>query len=108
MPSFSPPGYNPNEEHVEVTTPHVNIYLYNMHYEYYIFIDIYTIYIYIYMYVYIHIYIYVYYICNPNEEHVEVTAFAGNLQPYRGTSLIRNSLPLGPYSRIIPRALWKS
>jgi len=25
---------------------------------------------------------------------------------YRGTSRIRNSLPLGPYSRIKPRALW--
>ena len=25
---------------------------------------------------------------------------------YRGTSLIRNRLPLGPYSRTVPRALW--
>ena len=25
---------------------------------------------------------------------------------YRGTSLIRNCAPLGPYSRIMPRALW--
>ena len=25
----------------------------------------------------------------------------------RGTSLIRNSAPLGPYSRTMPRALWK-
>jgi len=25
---------------------------------------------------------------------------------YRGTSLIRNCLPLGPYSRTMPRALW--
>ena len=25
---------------------------------------------------------------------------------YRGTSLIRNCLPLGPYSRAMPRALW--
>jgi len=25
---------------------------------------------------------------------------------YRGTSLIRNSAPLGPYSRTMPRALW--
>ena len=24
----------------------------------------------------------------------------------RGTSLIRNSAPLGPYSRTMPRALW--
>ena len=27
--------------------------------------------------------------------------------PYRGISLIRNSAPLGPYSRTMPRALWK-
>jgi len=27
--------------------------------------------------------------------------------PYRGTSIIRNSAPLGPYSRNIPRALWR-
>ena len=26
--------------------------------------------------------------------------------PYRGTSLIRSRLPLGPYSRTMPRALW--
>ena len=25
--------------------------------------------------------------------------------PYRGTSLIRNSAPLGPYSRHMPRAI---
>ena len=25
---------------------------------------------------------------------------------YRGTSLIRNSAPLGPQSRTMPRALW--
>ena len=28
--------------------------------------------------------------------------------PYMGTSLIRNRLPLGPYSRTLPRALWGS
>ena len=27
---------------------------------------------------------------------------------YRVTSLIRNSLTLGPYSRTMPRALWQS
>ena len=27
---------------------------------------------------------------------------------YRGTSLIRNSSPLAPYSRTMPRALWRS
>jgi len=27
---------------------------------------------------------------------------------YRGTSLIRNSAPLGPYSRTMSRALWSS
>jgi hypothetical protein len=25
---------------------------------------------------------------------------------YRGTSIIRNSTPLGPYNRNMPRALW--
>ena len=27
--------------------------------------------------------------------------------PYRGTSITRNSAPLGPYSRNVPRALWR-
>ena len=27
---------------------------------------------------------------------------------YRGTSVIRNSAPLGPYSRTIPRVIWWS
>ena len=27
---------------------------------------------------------------------------------YRGTSLIKNTLPVGPYSRPTPRALWRS
>ena len=27
---------------------------------------------------------------------------------YRGTSLIRNNPPLGPYGRPMPRALWRS
>ena len=27
---------------------------------------------------------------------------------YRGTSLIRNRVPLGPYSRTMPRLLWWS
>ena len=27
---------------------------------------------------------------------------------YRGTSLIRNSAPVGPYSRTMPRSLWSS
>jgi len=31
-----------------------------------------------------------------------------NVYIYRGTSLIRNSLSLGPYSRTVPRALWWS
>ena len=30
------------------------------------------------------------------------------LSEYRGTSLIRNSAPLGPYSGNMPRALWCS
>jgi hypothetical protein len=27
---------------------------------------------------------------------------------YRGTSLIKNSAPVGPHSRTMPRALWRS
>ena len=34
-------------------------------------------------------------------ERVEGAGFTG----YRGTSLIKQSLPLGPYSRTMPRAL---
>ena len=30
------------------------------------------------------------------------------VEPYRGTSLIRNNPSLGPYSRLMPRALWWS
>ena len=30
------------------------------------------------------------------------------LSDYRGTSLIRNSAPLGPYSRAMPRVIWWS
>ena len=30
------------------------------------------------------------------------------IRPYRGTSSIRNRLPVGPYSRAMPRALRKS
>ena len=29
-----------------------------------------------------------------------------HVNPYRGTSLIINTPPLGPYSRTIPRVLW--
>ena len=32
----------------------------------------------------------------------------GLVNLYRGTSLKRNSAPLGPYSRTMPRALWRS
>ena len=31
----------------------------------------------------------------------------GSWAGYRGTSLIRNGALLGPYSRTVPRALWK-
>ena len=33
---------------------------------------------------------------------------AAHLKPCRDTSLTRNRLPLGPYSRRVPRALWCS
>ena len=34
--------------------------------------------------------------------------FSGVPRAYRGTWLIRNSAPLGPYGRTTPRALWKT
>ena len=37
--------------------------------------------------------------------HVQQQYFTGR---YRGTSIIRNRRPLGPYSRTMPRALWGS
>ena len=46
--------------------------------------------------------------------HEPVEAGAGTMPcllvhlMYRGTSLIRNSAPLGPCSRTMPRALWWS
>ena len=39
--------------------------------------------------------------------HILVHLFQG-YRVYRGTSLIRNITPLGPYSRTMPRALWWS
>ena len=36
------------------------------------------------------------------------TGLQCNRNLYRGTSLIRNCPPLGPYSRPVPRALWWS
>jgi len=41
---------------------------------------------------------------------IGLPASTGNNQVwgYRGTSLIRNSPPLGPYRRTIPRASWWS
>jgi len=41
--------------------------------------------------------------------HLVNTSLPPSGQPsYRGTSLIRNSAPLGPYSRTMPRILWWS
>ena len=37
----------------------------------------------------------------------ELTPYA-KFTPYRGTSLIRNSTPLGPYGRPMPWTLWMS
>ena len=41
---------------------------------------------------------------------VSFATFAGQLQDgaYKGTSLIRNSSPVGPYRRTMPRLLWRS
>ena len=52
-----------------------------------------------------------FYVC-PTVEHVRNWAREGwpsaGRCPYRGTSLIRNSASLRPYSRNMPRALWWS
>ena len=41
-----------------------------------------------------------------NEPDVDINPRCGQQGCLRGTSLIRNSAPLGPCSRTIPRALW--
>ena len=41
-------------------------------------------------------------------DKLEVPALLKTVGPYRGTSLIRNRLPLGPYTGHMPRALWWS
>ena len=50
--------------------------------------------------------------CNGGKRSGEVSWRGQQLQrtapnAYRGTSPIRNSAPLGPYSRTMPKALWK-
>ena len=42
---------------------------------------------------------------NALEAHVPLLHHPPHLS-YKGTSLIRNSNPLGPYSRTMPRGLW--
>ena len=44
--------------------------------------------------------------CNAGQG-LGVTIAARSIRVYRGTSLIRNTPLLGPYSRNMPRALWK-
>ena len=67
---------------------------------------------YIYIYIYINTYIYIYkYIYRNEAVHPRIEY--QNSHPhrallFRGTSPIRNRLPLGPYSRPMPRALWCS
>ena len=41
-------------------------------------------------------------------ETCNASRHALSAERYRGTSLIRNRNPLGPYSRTTPRALWRS
>jgi len=45
--------------------------------------------------------------CSQHASHVSARADWRKAR-YRGTSLIRNSTPLGPYGRPMPRALWRS
>ena len=47
------------------------------------------------------------YIADLQEDGVRGILILRNL-PYRGTSLIRKTLLLGPYSRTVPRVLWWS
>ena len=71
-------------------------------------------YLYIYVHIYIHTYIYIYiyiYLHKCSYIHIYVPApalssvAAPSSRGYRSTSLIRNSAPLGPYRRTMPRAL---
>jgi len=41
---------------------------------------------------------------NPTPYTLHPTPYTLHSKPYRGTSLIRDSAPLGPYSRTMPRA----
>ena len=63
------------------------------------------------IYVHIDIYMYVYrFFIVSREQHLSLSLLrcSPSLEPDRGTSLIRTSAPLGPYSRTMPRALWWS
>jgi len=44
------------------------------------------------------------YTLNPQQSRVR--EYSLNPEPYRGTSLIRNRPPLGPYSRTMSKGLW--
>ena len=41
-------------------------------------------------------------------ENLDIVHITLLVDTYRGTSLIRNSPPLGPYGRPMPRVLWRS
>ena len=45
-------------------------------------------------------------ILNPRPLTLHPSPFTLQPTPYRGTSLIRNSAPIGPYGRTMHRALW--
>ena len=47
-------------------------------------------------------------LCTPAEAVSEQGRLEGPCALCRYTSLIRNSAPIGPYSRTMPRALWWS
>ena len=44
----------------------------------------------------------------PKSSHLNVWLISEFVRSYRGTSLIRNYASLGPYSRNMPRLLWRS
>ena len=106
-------GHSSNIEHLVTFVLYVpsvldiNIYIYMY---IYIYIYIYT-YIYLYRYIYIYIYIYAYIYISTYmyvKTRSKVSAAPPRRSSIRGSSLIRNTPLLGPYSRTIPRVIWWS
>ena len=63
-----------------------------------------SIYLSIYLYIYTCIYIYIY--IHISLPHTARRRSGGGNMQYKGTSLIRNTPPVGPYDTPMPRDLW--